>query len=152
MNSRLKNLLLGLVFICFGIGIGIGIGAGIWSDGDELIDQGPDNPIDIGPFVEFYDEKLGNITGIIDHRTVAHGGVVKFLGEFRIILHLTTFEFLGIPYAERPKRFTSPVEKALPMIFNATTYGYQCPDINLNATLDRQNGMVNNKFVSLGPQ
>ena len=42
MNSRLKNLLLGLVFICFGIGIGIGIGAGIWSDGDELIDQGPE--------------------------------------------------------------------------------------------------------------
>ena len=56
--------------------------------------------------------------------------------------------FLGIPYAERPKRFSSPVEKALPMVFNATTYGYQCPDINLNATLDRQNGMVNNKFVS----
>ena len=34
-----------------------------------------------GPFVEFYDEKLGNITGIIDHRTAEHDGVVKFLGK-----------------------------------------------------------------------
>ena len=77
-----------------------------------------------------------------------------FLGQFymviivRTVRPLWTTGILGIPYAERPKRFASPVEKALPMVFNATTYGYQCPDINLNATLDRQNGMVNNKFVS----
>ena len=81
MNSRLKNLLLGSVFICLGIGIGIGIGAGIWSGSDDPIDQDPDYPDDLGPYVEFYNEKLGNITGIIDHRTAEHDGVVKFLGK-----------------------------------------------------------------------
>ena len=108
MNSRLKNLLIGSVFICVGIGIGIGIGAGIWSGSDNPIDQGQGSTVDSGPrknlriscqlescdpqipdmdqndldgpFVEFYDEKLGNITGIIDHRTPEHDGVVKFLG------------------------------------------------------------------------
>ena len=39
MNSRLKNILLGSVFICLGIGIGIGIGAGIWSGSDDPADQ-----------------------------------------------------------------------------------------------------------------
>ena len=110
MNSRLKNILLGSVFICLGIGIGIGIGAGIWSGSDDPADQDQGSQVDSGPrkknlriscelesddpqipdeeqddtdgpFVEFYDEKLGNITGIIDHRTPEHDGVVKFLGN-----------------------------------------------------------------------
>ena len=106
MNSRLKNLLIGSVFIFVGIGIGIGIGAGIWSGSDDPIDQDQGSTVDSGPrkksenlmpqipdedqddtdnvepFVEFFDEKLGNITGIIVHRTPEQDGVVKFLGNF----------------------------------------------------------------------
>ena len=48
MNSRLKNLLIGSVFICVGIGIGIGIGAGIWSGSDGPIDQDQGSTVDSG--------------------------------------------------------------------------------------------------------
>ena len=49
MNSRLKNLLIGSVFICVGIGIGIGIGAGIWSGSDDPADQDQGSTVDSGP-------------------------------------------------------------------------------------------------------
>ena len=51
------------------------------SDDPQIPDEDQDDTDNIGPFVEFYDEKLGNITGIIDHRTSEHDGVVKFLGN-----------------------------------------------------------------------
>ena len=104
MNSRLKNLLLGSVFICVGIGIGIGIGAGIWSDSDISDDPIDDDyPNDLGTFVEFYNEKLGNITGIIDHRSPEHDGVIKFLGKvfgtvrtFRPVRYFLQLQVFGL--------------------------------------------------------
>ena len=125
MNSRLKNILFGSIFICFGIGIGIGIGAGIWSDDGDPIDQGPDNPVDNGPFVEFYNEKLGNITGIIDHRTAVHDGVVKFLGEAKINISLVNF----VTFRDSLRRKTKTIHKSSR---KGVANGIQCNDIWLS--------------------